>query len=63
MSNRVRLPWSPIVGALVLVVVSLILAALIVPKVDTDSMLPEAIDRLIFDGVMPLNWQNWPMSR
>ena len=43
MSNRVRLPWWPIVGALALVVVSLILAALIVPKVDTDSMLPEAI--------------------
>ena len=43
LSARVRLPWWPVVAAVVLVVASCLLAVLIVPGVNTDSMLPEAI--------------------
>ena len=43
MNARVRLPWWPVVAAVVLVVASCLLAVLIVPGVNTDSMLPEAI--------------------
>ena len=40
---RVRLPWWPVVAAIVLVVASCVLAVLILPAVNTDTMLPEAI--------------------
>lgn len=43
MTGRIRLPWWPIAVAAMLVLVSCGLAVLILPKLDTDTMLPEAV--------------------
>ena len=43
MTGRIRLPWWPIVAAAVLIAASFALAVLMLPKLDTDAMLPEAI--------------------
>jgi len=43
MTGRIRLPWWPLAVACVLVVASCALAVMVLPALDTDSMLPEAV--------------------
>lgn len=43
MTGRIRLPWWPIAVALTLVIASCALGVVMLPKFDTDTMLPEAI--------------------
>lgn len=43
MTGRNRLPWWPLAAACALTLVSCALAIIVLPALDTDSMLPEAI--------------------
>lgn len=43
MTGRIRLPWWPIAVAVALVAVSCMLGVVLLPRFDTDTMLPEAI--------------------
>jgi len=43
MTGRIRLPWWPLALACALVAVSCALAIMILPALDTDTMLPEAL--------------------